>query len=69
MILVDGDIVAYRCAFKCDDESVKTACYTTGSFLSDLISDLYTQIEGEPEYRVYLHGNGHFRNAIAITDP
>ena len=69
MILIDGDIVAYRCAFKCNDESVKTACYTTGSFLSDLVSDLYTMIDGEPDYRVYLTGKGNFRNDIAVTAP
>ena len=69
MILIDGDIVAYRCAFKCNDESVKTACYTTGSFLSDLISNLYTQIDSEPEYRVYLTGKGNFRKDIAVTAP
>ena len=69
MILIDGDIVAYRCAFKCNDESAKTACYTTGSFLSDLVSDLYTKIDGEPDYRVYLTGKGNFRNDIAVTAP
>ncbi len=69
MILVDGDIVAYRCAFKCNDESEKTACYTTGSFLSDLISHLYTMIDGEPDYKVYLTGKGNFRHEIAVTEP
>ena len=69
MILIDGDIVAYRCAFKCNDESEKTACYTTGSFLSELVSDLYIQIENEPDYRVYLTGKGNFRNDIAVTAP
>ena len=69
MILVDGDIVAYRCAFKCNDESEKTACYTTGSFLSDLISHLYTLIDGEPDYKVYLTGKGNFRHDIAVTEP
>ena len=69
MILIDGDIVAYRCAFKCNDESVKTACYTTGSFLSDMISDLYTQIDSEPDYRVYLTGKGNYRNDVAVTAP
>tara|TARA_X000001388_G_scaffold65139_1_gene51532 strand:- start:509 stop:1195 length:687 start_codon:yes stop_codon:yes gene_type:complete len=69
VILVDGDIVAYRCAFKCNDESEKTACYTTGSFLSDLISHLYTLIDGEPDYKVYLTGKGNFRHEIAVTEP
>ena len=69
MILIDGDIVAYRCAFKCNDESEKTACYTTGSFLSDMISHLYTLIDGEPDYKVYLTGKGNFRHDIAVTEP
>jgi len=69
VILVDGDIVAYRCAFKCNDESEKTACYTTGSFLSDMISHLYTLIDGEPDYKVYLTGKGNFRHDIAVTEP
>jgi len=69
VILVDGDIVAYRCACKCNDESEKTACYTTGSFLSDMISHLYTMIDGEPDYKVYLTGKGNFRHDIAVTEP
>ena len=69
MILIDGDIVAYRCAFKCNDESEKTACYTTGSFLSDMISELFTKIDGEPDYHVFLTGKGNFRNDIAVTAP
>jgi 5'-3' exonuclease len=69
MILIDGDIVAYRCAFKCNDESEGSACYTTGSFLSDLISDLFTKIDGEPDYRVFLTGKGNFRHDIAVTAP
>jgi 5'-3' exonuclease len=69
MILIDGDIVAYRCAFKCNDEPEKTACYTTGSFLSEMISELFTKIDGEPDYRVFLTGKGNFRNDIAVTAP
>jgi 5'-3' exonuclease len=34
-----------------------------------MVSDLYTQIEGEPDYRVYLTGKGNFRNDIAVTAP
>ena len=52
-----------------DDESEKTACYTTGSFLSDMISHLYTLIDGEPDYKVYLTGKGNFRHDIAVTEP
>ena len=37
--------------------------------MSDLVSDLYTMIEGEPDYRVYLTGKGNFRNDVAITAP
>ena len=45
------------------------ACYTTGSFLSDMISHLYTLIDGEPDYKVYLTGKGNFRHDIAVTEP
>ena len=50
MILIDGDIVAYRCAYKSKDDRAEYAAYSAGSYLSDLISDLYILIEDEPEY-------------------
>lgn len=69
MILVDGDIVAYRCAYKSKDDRAEYAAYSAGSYLSDLISDLYILIEDEPEYRVFLTGKGssNFRHEYAVT--
>ena len=67
MILIDGDIVAYRCAYKSRDDRAEYAAYSAGSYLSDLISDLYILIEDEPEYRVFLTGKGNFRHDYAVT--
>ena len=67
MILIDGDIVAYRCAYKSRDDRAEYAAYSAGSYLSDLISDLYILIEDEPEYRVFLTGKGNFRHEYAVT--
>lgn len=70
MILVDGDIVAYRCAYKAQDDRAEYASYTAGSYLSDLISDLYIKLnQGEPDYLVYLTGKSedNFRHDYAVT--
>jgi len=67
VILIDGDIVAYRCAYKSQEDRAEYAAYSAGSYLSDLISDLYILIEEEPEYRVFLTGKGNFRNEYAVT--
>lgn len=69
MILIDGDIVAYRCAYKSQDDRAEYAAYSAGSYLSDLISDLYILIAEEPEYRVFLTGKGspNFRHEYAVT--
>ena len=67
MILIDGDIVAYRCAYKSTDDRAEYAAYSAGSYLSDLISDLYILIDDEPEYRVFLTGKGNFRHEYAVT--
>jgi len=67
VILIDGDIVAYRCAYKSKDDRAEYATYSVGSYLSDLISDLYILIEDEPEYRVFLTGKGNFRHEYAVT--
>jgi 5'-3' exonuclease len=34
-----------------------------------MISHLYTLIDGEPDYKVYLTGKGNFRHDIAVTEP
>ena len=69
MILVDGDIVAYRCAYKAQDDRAKYAAYTAGSYLSELISDVYVKLGSDPEYFVYLTGRSedNFRHDHAVT--
>jgi len=67
VILIDGDIVAYRCAYKSQEDREEYAAYSAGSYLSELISHLYILLEDEPEYRVFLTGKGNFRNEYAVT--
>jgi 5'-3' exonuclease len=67
VILIDGDIVAYRCAYKSQEDREEYAAYSAGSYLSELISHLYILLEDEPEYRVFLTGKGNFRTEYAVT--
>lgn len=69
MILIDGDIVAYKCAYKSQEDRAEYAAYSAGSYLSDLITNLYEICEGEPEYKVFLTGSSknNFRHKFAVT--
>lgn len=69
MILIDSDIIAYRCGFACKDESLKTALRTTDKFVEDVIvfadhADFFYD-----EWRLFLTGKNNFRYEVAITHP
>lgn len=64
--LIDGDIIAYRCAFSCKDGLLEDA--------KECVDDLMTFILEEASfynptgnYKVYITGAGNFRNDIAKT--
>lgn len=64
--LIDGDIVAYRCAIACEDESEKTTLTTTSAYLLDLLYDI-TSVTGFAELldnKVFLSGKENFRYGI-----
>jgi 5'-3' exonuclease len=63
--LVDGDMMCYRIAFACKDETEKTAIKTMAVFLEDV---LMTQLDLN-EWEVFLTGKTNFRNEIAVTIP
>lgn len=69
MLLIDGDIVAYRCSFSSEDESDERARKTTDDFLYGLITDAYVALNSEGPYKVYLTGDGNFRYEYAVTVP
>ena len=65
--LIDGDIVAYRCAASCEPtlnkkhlESVEDAIGRVESLLQDIIHDT-----GSTEYRLFLGGGKNFRKRIS----
>ena len=64
MILIDGDIIAYRAGFSSNDLEVKDAEDKVDALIDTVIEDtefLYT------DYQVYLTGKGNYRFDIAKT--
>ena len=64
--LVDGDIIAYRCGFACEDKDVSDA-YDAVDDLMDFILTECSFYNTTGDYVVYLTGKGmpNFREAIA----
>ena len=68
ILLVDADILCYRIAWSCQDESQKVACRTLLSFTNDIIEDLVMDSDDAThEVEYYLTGRGNFRKDYAIT--
>lgn len=63
--LVDGDMMCYRIAFACKDETEGVAIKTMATFLEDV---LMSQLDLNT-WEVFLTGKGNFRNEIAVTVP
>ena len=64
MILIDGDIIAYRAGFSSNDLEVKDAEDKVDALIDTVIEDtefIYT------DYQVYLTGKGNYRFDIAKT--
>lgn len=63
--LIDADVIAYRMAFGCEDESEKVAIRKTAEFLEDLVNT-YTEAD---DCEGYLTGSNNYRFEIAKTAP
>lgn len=63
--LVDGDVMCYRIAFSCKDDSESQAITTMANFLENI---LMTQL-GLENWEVFLTGKTNFRKDIAVTAP
>ena len=63
--LVDGDMMCYRIAFACKDETEGVAIKTMATFLEDV---LMSQLDLN-EWEVFLTGKTNFRNDVAVTVP
>jgi 5'-3' exonuclease len=66
LILVDGDIIAYRCAFASKDETLDYAKSKVDEMMIYIIDEcgFYTK---DDIFKVYLTGKGNFRNEVAKT--
>lgn len=69
MLLLDGDIVAYRVGFTTEETSEKNALNTVDNFLYDLITTCNVAYNAEYDYTLYLTGAGNFRHDIATSYP
>lgn len=67
MLLIDGDIIAYRVGFACEEEeSVLFAFHSADLLMTDLLATYDGMVSG---YELYLTGTGNFRNDYAVTAP
>jgi len=66
MILIDGDIFAYRAAFSCEDDSLEDAVDKVDDLLTKAVEDILWEPE-DSDYKVFLTGKGNFRYDIAVT--
>lgn len=66
MILIDGDIFAYRAAFSCEDQDVEDALDKLDDLIQWAIYNCVLEYEVE-DYQVFLTGKGNFRYDIAVT--
>lgn len=66
MILIDGDIFAYRAAFSCEDQDVEDALDKVDDLIQWSIYACVLEYDVE-DYQVFLTGKGNFRYDIAIS--
>jgi 5'-3' exonuclease len=57
--LIDGDIVAFRCAATCNNEAFKIAVYR----MEDMLDGIFRAIVAK-EYKMYLTGKGSYRKEL-----
>jgi DNA polymerase-1 len=67
--LLDADVMAFRAAAACKEESVSAALFTVDSIVTDAL--LYCDAEDRycDKWQLYLTGSNNFRKDIAVTAP
>ena len=66
-LLIDADVLTYRCGFACNEETEAIAIKTLEGFIVDMIADLF--IGQELTWKLFLSGKENYRNEIAVTAP
>jgi len=64
MILIDGDIITYRCSFKCEGLEIEDL-YDT---IDEMFDYIFYRCE-DLEHKVFLTGKTNFRNDVATIAP
>lgn len=67
--LLDGDVMCYRAAFACKDESASMARYTIDSIVTTALLSCDFEDKWYDSWQIYLTGSSNFRNDIAKTAP
>ena len=71
-LLIDGDTLAYRAAYSCQDQTVDDAIEMVDDLLFNVIREVYWDAdpdELEDDMKIFLTGKGNFRYDIAVTHP
>jgi len=73
VLLIDADIVAYRCAWMTQEEDEDNAVSTAKHFMYDLVTTAYSKLgvdnEDDMDFVAYLTGKGNYRNDVAVSYP
>ena len=60
LALIDGDLVAYRCAASAENDEVDIACLRAGKLMEEILADV-----GADSHRAFLtHSSSNFRKTI-----
>lgn len=65
--LIDSDIIAYRIAFACKNESVTTAYRTVDRYVTDILLGIDHDDRFYDDWQLYLTGSNNYRLNIATT--
>jgi hypothetical protein len=65
--LVDGDVMCYRAAYACKDETASVACRTLDGIVTEALLSCDYEDRWYDQWQIYLTGKTNFRNAIAKT--
>jgi DNA polymerase-1 len=65
--LIDSDLIAYRIAFACKEESVDVACRTVDRYVTDILLRVDHDDRFYDRWQLYLTGSNNFRLDIAKT--
>ena len=71
-LLVDGDTLAYRAAFSCQDYPVADAIEKVDDLIYEVIQEVFwdADVDGlQDDIKIFLTGKGNFRFEIAVTRP